>query len=335
MLIMEKLQEEDRIVVVSGSIMLIIIAVFIIIHAQSIIRPLDQYESFPSVEGKRMLIIAPHPDDEVAMAGTLLIGHDPRLVSILYITDGSYFQNPLIHRIYSRQRVREAGNAMGSLGIRDIEFLGLKDQHMIYSEADLMTAYNAIRRRISDYDPEIIIVPAYEGGHCVHDIANFMVGRIVSEIEYDGSAYEVALYNDYYSLNTPRKTMSRILGITGIRLNYPAMFLPKIIQEYNDTIYVIRANRSIASDRLRILEYYRSQNIEGNLVRKFSHSESIRELKGHDYSRAPYERKDSLDYYYCMLTSLFRKGRCSRISICQATFEDYKNAMVMIDENRI
>jgi LmbE family N-acetylglucosaminyl deacetylase len=294
--------------------------------------PQGAYESFYGINDERILIIAPHPDDEVAMAGSIIVRHDPAKVSILYLTDGSYFSNPFIHRIYSKQRTREAYAAMGSLGITDMHFLGLKDQHIIRDRIGIAIAYSAIAEMISNKSPDIIIVPAYEGGHCVHDLANYMVSRAAKEAGFQGKIYEAALYNDYYSIDTPRKLIGKAAGAMGIRIGYPAMFLPKSAQQYDGTAYVIRSNDHILRQRKRVLGLYVSQNIEGSLTKKFGYPEMLREINNHDYNTAPYDLGKSFGYWHCIAMNFPNAIRCDRISVCKVTFDDYRTAMQMIED---
>lgn len=115
--------------------------------------------SFPEVTGKtRLLIIAPHPDDETVMAGGLIqrVLEKGGLVKIIYLTagDASRFTvaydskkidlDPSDFIALGETRIKEAVNASQILGVKkeDVYFLGFPDQGLTkifeknYNESD-------------------------------------------------------------------------------------------------------------------------------------------------------------------------------------------------------
>ncbi len=144
----------------------------------------------------RILFLIPHPDDEVVSAAIFIRrlprgAHD---IFGLYLTSGV----PLPQHLWSWQRGRrdtrvarrreEARAAASALGIEPVGFSdwpsrGLKD-HLDEAAAWIGTTLGA-------YAIDTIWVPAWEGGHQDHDVANFLacqvaVGRPVREFaEYN------------------------------------------------------------------------------------------------------------------------------------------------------
>lgn len=84
----------------------------------------------------KVLIIAPHPDDEIPLAGQLIIKNPNFEYQIAYVTNGNYFYYE------AKQRLREALAATKIFGIKkeNIFFLGYSDgwkgEHLYCSEND-------------------------------------------------------------------------------------------------------------------------------------------------------------------------------------------------------
>ena len=74
-----------------------------------------------------LLVIVPHEDDELAIAGAMIYGavQQNMRIKVVFVTNGDYFGHEGIIRI------KEAGKALGELGVtpEDIIFLG-------YGESD-------------------------------------------------------------------------------------------------------------------------------------------------------------------------------------------------------
>jgi LmbE family N-acetylglucosaminyl deacetylase len=108
--------------------------------------------------GTRLLVVAPHPDDEVLAAGGLMqtVRATNGTVRVVYLTDGEGFpagarledhrrvQTPLDYREYGSRRQREARSALGALGIgpEALTFLGFPNNGL----NRLMTRYWSDRR---------------------------------------------------------------------------------------------------------------------------------------------------------------------------------------------
>jgi len=115
--------------------------------------------SFPPVSSRtRLLVIAPHPDDETVMAGGLIqrVLENQGKVEIVYLTNGDGSRTTIIQEdkkvdlsptefiALGQTRIEEAAKAAGILGVRrdKIFFLGFPDQgltkiyHRNFSQAD-------------------------------------------------------------------------------------------------------------------------------------------------------------------------------------------------------
>lgn len=73
-----------------------------------------------------LLVIVPHEDDELAIAGAMIYGavQQNMRIKVVFVTNGDYFGHE------GTIRIKEAGKALGELGVtpEDIIFLGYGDQ---------------------------------------------------------------------------------------------------------------------------------------------------------------------------------------------------------------
>ncbi len=104
------------------------------------------------LRGERLLILAPHPDDEVIGCGGLLALHlrDGRSVRVLIATDGREAGD-------AAQREAESIRALASLGEVPVDFLHIPDRRL---DADDKSLLDRIRSLLVEYRPDLIAVPS-------------------------------------------------------------------------------------------------------------------------------------------------------------------------------
>ena len=129
--------------------------------------------------GRRVLVLAPHPDDESLACGGALILHrdaqDP--VKIVFLTDGSRGDagGGRSQADYARLREMEGREAAGVLGVDDIEFWGIGDRRL----AQDATAERRLSALLADYRPDLIYAPSPMEFHPDHRAAATHVWRAV------------------------------------------------------------------------------------------------------------------------------------------------------------
>src|SRR5436190_4924585 len=103
------------------------------------------------LRGERLLVLAPHPDDEVIGCGGLVALHlrDGRKVRVVVATDGGEAGEP-------GERQRESRAAVASLGFAEVEFLNFPDRHL----ADSGGFAAALRDILVDFRPDLIAAPS-------------------------------------------------------------------------------------------------------------------------------------------------------------------------------
>lgn len=141
----------------------------------------------------RVLVAVAHPDDETAAAGAVLARlPDVRLVCA---TDGAPFDRalwgdatPATREDYAALRRRElrCALAVARLGWDCVEQWDIPDQDASSDLADL-----ALRMRdaLASDIPEVVLAPAYEGGHPDHDAVSFAVHAACALMARDGDPY--------------------------------------------------------------------------------------------------------------------------------------------------
>lgn len=123
--------------------------------------------------GSRLVVVAPHPDDEVLMCGGLLanLALDDSELLLISVTDGtgSHPGSTLwpVERLRS-ERPRESADALSRLGFdpRTIEWqrLGLADSAVADSHESLLQQLNAVLR-----NGDRVLTTWRHDGHCDHE----------------------------------------------------------------------------------------------------------------------------------------------------------------------
>jgi len=123
----------------------------------------------PRALPRRVLVVAPHPDDEVCGCGGMLawhaeLGHDVR---VLVLTDGSAGDPDGRVEDLSAAREAECRAAGRELGIEDHRFLGFPDGAL--ADADELTG--RLVAELEEFDPELVYAPSPQEYHPDHRAA--------------------------------------------------------------------------------------------------------------------------------------------------------------------
>ncbi|MDP9127728.1 MAG: PIG-L family deacetylase [Pseudomonadota bacterium] len=213
--------------------------------------------------GKRILILVPHPDDEV-VACAATIGRARAAgaeVFALYLTHGCIAREALWpwqrrhYEFYVSRRIGEAKTAARFLGLQPVGWSPRPARHLWRA---LPAVRDEIRAAINQHHIDQLWVPAYEGGNADHDGLN-----AVAQSFRHLSILEFAEYNFFeqqvrsQSFPFPNGTEHRITLTSADRLKKSAA-----------------------------LAFYRSEKLNLNYVK--TEHECFRALASYDYTRPPH-----------------------------------------------
>ncbi|MBU0735941.1 MAG: PIG-L family deacetylase, partial [Proteobacteria bacterium] len=143
--------------------------------------------------GKRVLVLAPHPDDETFGCGGSLALHaragDP--VKVVFLTNGAKGDTSGRNdkEEYVKLRQNEALKACACLDVTDLEFWPYEDRSLAGSRG-------ALRRMIDlleDFRPQLVYAPSPMEFHPDHRAASFLLCDAIgsSSLDFDVAFYEV------------------------------------------------------------------------------------------------------------------------------------------------
>jgi LmbE family N-acetylglucosaminyl deacetylase len=213
---------EKKFKIISLSILVVLLMVMAYSYSQLPFYP-PEYPSGPSpVPGDRVLIVAPHPDDEVICNGGVIryCVENNISVKVVVVTDGNDGKtSPLT-------RHNESINGTKVLGLseNDVIFLGYNDgslrnllndnwdynnpftasdgsnhssypyafqENATYSGANLQDNLNTI---INDFKPTIVIYPSGDDEQLDHQATSGFVEYALTNSQYNGSKYTYLLH---------------------------------------------------------------------------------------------------------------------------------------------
>lgn len=122
----------------------------------------------PPVQHNKILVVAPHPDDDVIGCGGSIAKHKKNgsEVSIIYMTSGDAGDLQT-----SKIREREATSAESVLGVTNLHFLRNADGYLTYDQKNLIQLIDLIRQE----QPDIVYIPHRADGHKDHIVTHELV----------------------------------------------------------------------------------------------------------------------------------------------------------------
>jgi LmbE family N-acetylglucosaminyl deacetylase len=216
------------------------------------------------IPARRILVLAPHPDDEIVACGiaAMRARASGSRVFVLYLTTGvperaalwAWQRLGYVRRLARRRR--EALEAATVLGLEPMAF-GETPSRALRASLDDVAA--RVTDAIEQCEAEALWVPAFEGGHQDHDAANAVVAGFRNRLP----VWEFAAYN--YAGGAVRA--NRFATLRGGEI-------------------ALEACPEEAQLKRRALACYRSER--GNLAHVGTMHESARPLTAHDYSAPPH-----------------------------------------------
>jgi LmbE family N-acetylglucosaminyl deacetylase len=137
------------------------------------------YHAVTNLDHGRVLVLAPHPDDEVLGCGGALLRHVQQddEVKVVVVTDGGFPVSPLQKTEDYRQiRMNESLQAAGVLGYSHPVFLGYADRSL-HPDEKLIGDFMGL---LKTYQPEILYLPGVSEIHPDHR-AVYRAGTIAAQ----------------------------------------------------------------------------------------------------------------------------------------------------------
>lgn len=133
------------------------------------------------MEASRVLVLAPHPDDETFGCGGTLRKISGR-TKIVFLTDGAKGADPVV-------REEEAKKAAQILGIRDLEFLRYPDGEL----RDDQKKIKKIKKAVDHFRPKKIFVPVFTDVHPDHQATAKILRKVLLKSKFNGEiwSYEI------------------------------------------------------------------------------------------------------------------------------------------------
>jgi len=164
--------------------------------------------SSSDLTGRRVLCLAPHPDDETLGCGGALALHrkacDP--VKVIFLTNGAAgdSKGTMDNNAYVHLRRQEAEKACRIFGIMDVDFWPYADRSLAGSRGALAQMISLL----NDYTPQLVYVPSPMEFHPDHRATCFLLCDAIAGYAGD---FEVA----FYELGQPI-CVNRLVDITPV-----------------------------------------------------------------------------------------------------------------------
>jgi LmbE family N-acetylglucosaminyl deacetylase len=194
----------------------------------------------------RVLVFAPHCDDETLGAGGLIqqaLSLDAA-VRVNVVTDCNYHKNGEVRR-------QESVKATSLLGLKssDIKFLNFpeRDENITIDSIERSDILKAIKGSISDFAPTMVVIPHPNDTHIDHS----SIAKIAEEAIGDNKDVTVAYYLIHYNF-------LRFPSPSGLR---PSDYLlpPAVLINFTDLWYKLPLTQEQEDKKENAIAEYRSQ----------------------------------------------------------------------------
>ncbi len=146
----------------------------------------------------RVLVFAPHPDDEVAGPGGVLALHrranDP--VRVVVTTDGTSGDpdGRFDKQAYAELRHAESRAGLREVGVDDVVFWGFPDGHVL-SPVDIERVVQLAAKEIRNFRPDLVYLPWEREGHPDHHVLHLVVTQALDRVAFRGLALGYEVWN--------------------------------------------------------------------------------------------------------------------------------------------
>ena len=238
---------------------------------------------------ERLLLIAPHQDDCVLMAGGLglqnqRLGGETHLVSLTQPDDANL----------AATRREEAINAWKLAGVpeENLRHYRLLPKRGRIARADVQRLAAELQKLVGELKPALICVPLFEAGHLHHDVTHHVVTHML-KLPRSTHIYEAPEYSPYFSpWRTPNKALSYLARIAFLGI---ISYYPKPEGVGRGHILNLKMNAEGIELKRRMLQEFRTQNGD-SLARNHGYADRFYLWKSGDYRRTPFVFEGSMPW---------------------------------------
>jgi LmbE family N-acetylglucosaminyl deacetylase len=146
----------------------------------------------------RVLVFAPHPDDEVAGPGGVLAMHAAQrdAVRVVVATDGANGdpERRFAAAGYTARRRAESRAGLRHVGVDDVQFWGFPDSQVL-SEVDRGNVARLATEALAAFTPDVVYLPWEFDGHSDHRELHLAVTRALASRAFAGLALGYEVWN--------------------------------------------------------------------------------------------------------------------------------------------
>jgi LmbE family N-acetylglucosaminyl deacetylase len=146
----------------------------------------------------RVLVFAPHPDDEVAGPGGALARHRAQgdIVRVIVATDGRNGdpERRFDPASYAARRRDESRAGLAEVGVDDVVFWGFPDGH-VPSPSDLARGAQMAADALRSFAPDVVYLPWAREGHPDHHAVHVAVVMALDAVAFRGLALGYEVWN--------------------------------------------------------------------------------------------------------------------------------------------
>lgn len=138
------------------------------------------------LRGETLLVLAPHPDDEVIGCGGVVALHarENRRIHVVIVTDGRASTPDADPAELAERRRRESMAGLAEIGVHEAEFLNIPDREV---EASSQTLKELLREILLRVAPDLILIPSPVEIHPDHQaLSRAFIDLVQSDAELAG-----------------------------------------------------------------------------------------------------------------------------------------------------
>ena len=152
-------------------------------------QTLIPYHASKQIDGKQVLVLAPHPDDEVFGCGGAILHHvmAGAAVHVVIVTDGGFGVSEMLREDYVQRRQQESRDAAQLLAYGEPEFWLQRDREIAYGEKLVCQVLQAIQK----YGADLVYAPSVFEMHPDHRALGMSAAEAVRRA---GAPVQLAMY---------------------------------------------------------------------------------------------------------------------------------------------